>query len=54
MYTVLFKVWGLLPDEVGKQNPFMLFRLLDDLERADEQLSSEGEMNEHLKMFYGK
>ena len=54
MYTVLFRSWGILPNEAGLQNPFALFELLDELERAEEPLSSDIETDEHLKMFYGQ
>lgn len=49
---MLFRLWGILPSEAGKQSPFVLFKLLDDIERAEEPPSYE--MNEHLMMFYGK
>ena len=49
---MLFRLWGILPNETGRQDPFVLFRLLDDLEEETE--SSEIEMNEHLRMFYGE
>ena len=49
---MLFRLWGILPNEAGRQDPFVLFRLLNDLEEENE--SSEVEMNEHLRMFYGE
>ena len=51
---MFFRLWGILPDEAGKQNPFMLFKLLDGLEGTEEPSSSDIEMNEHLRMFYGQ
>lgn len=43
----------MLPDEVGRQNPWVLFRLLDGLEE-DADFSEIEYNNEHLKMFYGE
>jgi hypothetical protein len=39
----------LLPDEVGRQNPWVLFRMLDAMEEDDKEYT-----NEHLRMFYGE
>ena len=50
---MLFRLWGILPREAGAQSPFALFRLLDDLEGTDDEPPG-FEMNEHLRMFYGK
>lgn len=51
IYTVFFRYYHLLPDEVGKQNPRLLFALLDGSEAEDDYDYSD---NEHLMMFYGR
>ena len=51
-YATLFKHHGLLPDEVGRQNPYILFKMLDSLTEAKEQFDAKG--NKHLEMFYGE
>lgn len=53
IYPVLLRCHHLLPDEVGRQNPWVLFRLLDGLEEDADFSEIEGN-NEHLKMFYGE
>ncbi len=52
IYTVFFKYHSLMPDEVGRQNPWVLFRLLDSLNETAEDYDYSD--NEHLMMFYGK
>lgn len=52
MYSVFFKYHRFLPDEIGKQNPRMLFALLDSLGEEDEDYDYLD--NEHLMMFYGR
>lgn len=49
IYPVLFRHHHLLPDEVGRQNPWVLFRMLDGLGEDTAEYT-----NEHLKMFYGE
>nr|DAZ26030.1 MAG TPA: hypothetical protein [Caudoviricetes sp.] len=51
---MMFRYHHLLPDEVGRQSPFVLFNMLDSLseEQAPEQ-EYEGD-DPYLKMFYGK
>lgn len=39
----------MLPDEVGRQNPWVLMKLLDSLGDETEEYT-----NEHLRMFYGE
>ena len=50
IYPMLLQYHHLLPDEVGRQNPWVLMRLLDSL-GGD---TDETEYDEHLRMFYGK
>lgn len=52
IYQVFFKYHHLLPDEVGRQNPWVLFRLLDSLD--DDTDDYDYSDNQHLMMFYGK
>ena len=52
LYATLFKTCGILPDDAGKQNPFVLFRMLDSLSYSDED--DRPSMSGHLKMFYGQ
>lgn len=49
IYTMFLTYHHRLPDEVGRQNPCVLFKMLDGLngERVEYD-------NEHLKMFYGE
>ncbi len=49
IYPVFLQYYHLLPDEVGRQNPWTLFYLLDAAGDDTEEYASE-----HLKMFYGK
>lgn len=49
IYPLLLQHHHLLPDAVGRQNPWVLFRLLDSLESGTEEYT-----NKHLKMFYGE
>ncbi|MBQ8301327.1 MAG: hypothetical protein IJX57_05125 [Clostridia bacterium] len=49
IYPVLLRHHHLLPDEVGRQNPWVLFTMLDGLGEEETDYS-----NEHLKMFYGE
>lgn len=51
LYADLFKKMGLLPDTIMKQNPFVLFRMLDDL---DDTAERQDEIPENLKFFYGQ
>lgn len=51
IYTTLFKMCNILPDEAGRQSPFVLFRMLDSLSSSDEDDRS---WSGHLKMFYGQ
>lgn len=46
---MLFKCHHLLPDEVGRQNPIVLFRMLDGLNEDEGEYT-----DEHLRMFYGE
>lgn len=41
-----------MPDEVGRQNPWVLFKLLDGIEEDEEDYDYID--NEHLLMFYGR
>ena len=54
IYPVFFKHFRLLPDALGRQNPWILFDMLDRLD--DEENEKEGETdfaeNDHLKMLY--
>ncbi|MCC8169721.1 MAG: hypothetical protein LIO59_05075 [Oscillospiraceae bacterium] len=52
IYPVFFRYHHILPDEVGRQNPWMLFKLLDSLEEQTDDFDYSN--NEHLMMFYGK
>lgn len=50
IYPMLLQYHHLLPDEIGRQNPWVLMRLLDDLGNDTEE-----EINDdYYKMFYGK
>ncbi len=50
MYASMFTYHALLPDAVGRQNPWMLFKLLDALDGEGEDIDMDG----YLEMFYGK
>lgn len=49
LYATCFKHYRMLPDEVGRQRPYMLFTMLDDLEEEAEYTGG----NAYLDMFYG-
>ena len=42
---------GLLPNVISKQNPFVLFKMIDDLEDDTEEVYTGNDP--YLKMFYG-
>lgn len=49
IYTMFLTYNHILPDEVGRQNPWVLFKMLDGLNEDTEDYD-----NEHLRMFYGE
>ena len=49
IYTMFLTYHHILPDEFGRQNPWVLFKMLDGLNE-----DTEGYDNEHLRMFYGE
>lgn len=51
LYADLFRKRGLLPDTLMKQNPFVLFRMLDDMDDTTEEYAGN---DPYLKMFYGQ
>lgn len=53
LYTALFKACRILPDEAGRQNPFVLFSMLHDLSPVDKD-DDRPVMSGHLRMFYGQ
>lgn len=56
LYAVFFRHHHLLPDSVGKQNPWVLFDMMASL-NADREKASDEEIasqSGHLNMFYGK
>ena len=50
IYALLLQYHHLLPDEVGRQNPWVMMRLLDSLGEGMETEMSD----DYYKMFYGK
>ena len=52
LYGALFKGCRILPDELGRQNPFVLFDMLQQLSQDDNDDRSQ--MSGHLRMFYGE
>lgn len=48
IYSMFLTYHHILPDEIGRQNPWVLFRMLDGLESENGVYE-----NEHLRMFYG-
>ena len=50
MYASMFTYHALLPDAVGRQNPWALFKMLDSLDGAQTDIDGD----EYLEMFYGK
>lgn len=53
LYSMLFKLYGIMPEEVSRQSPADLFMMLEDLESPDtteERIIN----NPHLMMFYGQ
>ena len=51
LYADWFRQRGLLPDVISKQNPFVLFKMIDDLEDDTEDDYTGNDPD--LKMFYG-
>ena len=51
IYAQWFKQRGLLPDVISRQNPFVLFRMIDDLD--DDTVDTYTGNDPYLKMFYG-
>jgi len=51
LYADWFRQRGLLPDVISKQNPFVLFKMIDDLE--DDTEDDYTGNDPYLKMFYG-
>ena len=51
MYASMFTYHHLLPDQIGKQNPWALFKMLDALD-ANNETDFDGD--EYLQMFYGQ
>ena len=51
MYASMFTYHRLLPDQIGKQNPWVFFKMLDAI---DSGTSTDIDGNEYLEMFYGK
>ena len=53
IYAQVFKTFGRLPDEIGRQSPFVLFKMLDDL--GEEDTEDEEVMDDpRYRMFYGR
>ena len=53
LYAAIFKTCRILPDEAGKQNPFVLFAMLHDLS-PDNEDDDRPVTSGHLRMFYGQ
>lgn len=51
IYAQWFEKRGLLPDVISRQNPFVLFRMIDDL--GDDEEEEYTGNDPYLKMFYG-
>lgn len=49
---MLFRAHGIMPDEVGRQNPVRLFDMIDSF-AEDKQEEYTGN-DPYLKMFYGQ
>lgn len=63
IYPMFFKHFRLLPDALGRQNPWVLFDMLDRLDDGENEKDEKNEKNEknkktdfagndHLKMLY--
>lgn len=48
VYTEMFRAYGLLPGEIAKQDPILLFMTLDGLHEEENR-----EIPDSLKFFYG-
>lgn len=53
IYGQMFRYHHRMPDEIGRQNPKVLFEMLDSLEENNEEIDYD-ELPEHLRMFYGR
>lgn len=47
----MFKNYGVMPGRLAKENPFVLFKMLDEI---SEERETEVVMDGYLKMFYGE
>ncbi len=54
IYAQVFKTFGRLPDEIGRQSPFVLFKMLDDLGEEDGTEDEEVMDDPRYRMFYGR
>ena len=53
LYGALFKGCRILPDELGRQSPFVLFEMLHQLS-SDNNDDDDRSLSGHLQMFYGQ
>lgn len=50
----MFKAWGRLPDEVGRQRPYQVFSLLDGLDEDDTgNVPETKDMPRDIQVLYG-
>ncbi len=52
LYAALFRAHGIMPDEVGRQNPARLFEMIDSF--AEDNQEDYTGSDPYLKMFYGQ
>ena len=53
LYCTMFKAWGRLPDELGKQRPYNVFYLLNGLDDDNDTVPAVKEMPRDLQLLYG-
>lgn len=49
----MFKAWGRLPDEIGKQRPYNVFYLLNGIDEDKDTDDGIKEMPRDLQLLYG-
>ena len=52
LYADMFRGYGILPGDIAKQNPFILFKMMDMLHMEGTQ-NETAITNDYLRVFYG-
>lgn len=52
LYAQMFRGYGILPGDLARQSPFILFKMMDALYEKEEENETQV-TDEHLRIFYG-